>query len=225
VRHGHRRARLAAARGTRTWAGLGTRTRTWGGGDWRLRGAVTGLAFRRPGSSLRRLRLVGRQTAAPRGPTLGCAQSFGEPADHRRFDGRARRTDELPHLLELGHDDLALYAELLSELVYPDLRHCTPLLGPGGWLCRPDRRYLDVFIAACSSGAHSNLTPPINSASYMTFRGSPSRCARTREKSSGPGTRNARGSARRRSASSRQLKAGCSDAPRPGSRPRRSGTT
>jgi hypothetical protein len=30
--------------------------------------------------------------------------------------------------LELGHDDLALYAELLSELVYPDLRHCTPLL-------------------------------------------------------------------------------------------------
>src|SRR5437868_1033831 len=32
---------------------------------------------------------------------------------------------------------------------------------------------MDIFIAACSSGAHSNLTPPINSASYMTFRGSP----------------------------------------------------
>ncbi len=32
----------------------------------------------------------------------------------------------------------------------------------------PDRRYLDVLIAACSSGAHSNLTPPINSASYET---------------------------------------------------------
>jgi len=46
--------------------------------------------------------------------------------DHRRLDRRRRRTHELAHLLELGHDDLALYTELLGELVDPDLRHCTP---------------------------------------------------------------------------------------------------
>src|SRR4029450_1800527 len=39
---------------------------------------------------------------------------------------------------------------------------------PGRLVVPPDRRYLDVLIAACSSGAHSNLTPPINSAFYMT---------------------------------------------------------
>jgi hypothetical protein len=55
-----------------------------------------------------------------------------EPADHRRLDRRGRRTHELAHLFELGHDGLALHTELLREFVNPDLRHHAPLLGPFG---------------------------------------------------------------------------------------------
>ena len=47
--------------------------------------------------------------------------------------------------------------------------------------------------------------------------------SRTAVVSSGPGTRSARGNAERRSARSRHSGAGCSQAPRPGSRRRRSG--
>ena len=52
-----------------------------------------------------------------------------------------------------------------------------------------------------------------------------SAASRTAPRSSGPGTRSARGKARRRSASARQAGSGCRWAPRPGSRRRGSGTT
>jgi len=51
-----------------------------------------------------------------------------EPPDYRRLDRRGRRTHKLTHFLKLGHDSLALYTELLSEFVNPDLRHYAPLL-------------------------------------------------------------------------------------------------
>ncbi len=46
------------------------------------------------------------------------------------------KTYELTEFLELGHDDLALYTELLGEFVYPDLSHFAPLRSG----LRPDRR-------------------------------------------------------------------------------------
>src|SRR5262249_17722039 len=66
-----------------------------------------------------------------------------------------------------GHHGLAFYAELLSELVYPDLRHYAPCLGPlirasqpvRGSACSVRRQFL-LFIAACSSSAHHNLSRP-----------------------------------------------------------------
>jgi len=70
---------------------------------------------------------------SPPGLRLGLLAREGlfEPADNRRLDCRGRRANELAHFLELGHDGLALYAELFSELVYPDLRHCAPSTRPG----------------------------------------------------------------------------------------------
>jgi len=67
-----------------------------------------------------------------------------EPADYRRLDCRGRRPDKLTHLLELGHHGLALYAELLSEFVNPDLRHCAPSTRPGvtGPVSQPGQRVL-----------------------------------------------------------------------------------
>ena len=53
-------------------------------------------------------------------------ECFLEPADDWRLNRGGRRSHELAHFLELGHHGLALYAELLRELVYPDLRHCAP---------------------------------------------------------------------------------------------------
>ena len=76
-----------------------------------------------------------------RGARGGCrGERLAEPPDDRRLDGGARRTDELTHLLELGHDGLALDSELLGELVDPDLRHSSPDLGPGRGRPGPLRR-------------------------------------------------------------------------------------
>jgi hypothetical protein len=91
-----------------------------------------------------------------------------EPPDNRRLDRRRRRTNELAHLFELGHDRLALYPELLSEFVNPDLRHYAPLLarsrGPSTGSSSadpghsaPGRRQSRPFIALCSSSAHQLL--------------------------------------------------------------------
>src|SRR6266700_3440613 len=80
-------------------------------------------------------------------------ERFFEPADDGRLDRGGRRPHELAHLLELGHHGLALYAELLRELVNPDLRHCAPstrsgIAGPSG---RPGREAPAGVRFCCSS--------------------------------------------------------------------------
>jgi len=119
---------------------LGRQRRLWCG---RLdAGGLTVLGRRRccfgirAGPAVRGLAGRGRRVPLA-GP--GCCRSLGgmtcefvfEPADYRRLDRRGRRPDKLTHLLELGHHGLALDAELLSELVYPDLRHYAPFTRPG----------------------------------------------------------------------------------------------
>src|SRR5215472_5079894 len=114
----------------------------------------------RPG----RLRCAG--TVRPPSPRrlLG-SERFFEPANDWRLNSRGRRPNELAHFLELGHHGLALYSELLSELVYPNLRHCAPSTWPGlpdprtnrGSACS-GRSQLVLFIAACSSRTHCNLS-------------------------------------------------------------------
>ena len=120
-----------------------------------------------------------------------------------------------------------------------------PLLGPA----RPDpsagrgsacsvRRQLLLFIAACSSVAHRNLSllSPVRVAPALPFvRPSGSRPGRpgpdsTRYSASllvprGPGSRSARANARRRCACSKHPWLGCRYAPRPGLRAGASGTT
>ncbi len=165
-------------------------------------------------------------------PAAAAVESFLEPADYRRLDRRGRGPHELAHLLELGHHGLALYAELLRELVNPDLRHYAPLPGPSQGPLKPDhqpirrivapgRRQFMPFIALCSSSAHSFST-------CFPYRFSvvPSvlRYEASEATSSEPGTRNARENARRRCASSKHARQGCRYAPRPGCRALGSGT-
>ena len=53
-----------------------------------------------------------------------------------QLDGRARRLDELPHLLELLENELALDAELFGEFVNSGLSHASPSgLRPGSSSC------------------------------------------------------------------------------------------
>ena len=52
-------------------------------------------------------------------------------ADDGRFDRGRSRAHEFAELRQLGEHDLALDSELLSELVDPDLRHDSPVFGPG----------------------------------------------------------------------------------------------
>jgi hypothetical protein len=94
-------------------------------------------------------------TASGRGPVAALAtaavERFLEPADHRRLDRRGRGTHELAHFLELGHDGLALYPELLREFVNPDLRHYAPLLGPSQGPLKPDHQ--PIRRIGCSGSA------------------------------------------------------------------------
>jgi hypothetical protein len=98
---------------------------------------------------------------------------------------------------------------------------------------------MGVLIAACSSSAHRclDLLPtrlgtassvPAGRLEPVWSRTAPAACSSTYRRnalvSSGPGRRKARGNTRRRSARSKQPGSGCRDAPRPGSRPRGSGT-
>ncbi len=94
---------------------------------------------------------------------------------------------------------------------------------------RDRRRYCMVLlITCCSSSAHSPSRPASDSTVPPTLRRTAtcsSRYARSASHSSGPASRKARGNALRRTARSRQSESRCSDAPRPGSRPRGSGTS
>ncbi|EGJ74396.1 putative translation initiation factor IF-2 [Streptomyces sp. Tu6071] len=98
----------------------GTRRRGRGGGGRR--------GCRRPCGRLLARRAGTGTGLAGASALLECVSQF---AHHRRLDRRGRRTDEFTEFLELGHDDLALYAELLGELVYPDLSHFAPLRSGG----------------------------------------------------------------------------------------------
>jgi len=96
---------------------------------------------------------------APPGPRLLrllCRERFLEPADDRRLDRGGRRPHELAHFLELGHHGLALYAELLREFVYPDLRHCAPSTrsGSAGPVSRSGQR---VLRPASASAVHRRM--------------------------------------------------------------------
>ncbi|MDQ1715411.1 MAG: hypothetical protein QOC60_1356, partial [Frankiaceae bacterium] len=91
----------------------------------------------------------------------GSRKSFLKFAYDGRLDGRGRRTDELTQLLELGHDDLALNAEILGEFVDPDLCHSSPFGARGHprsrcvnpwWCSAPLRR---------SSSAHRSHRPAL----------------------------------------------------------------
>src|SRR5262249_12012236 len=104
-------------------------------------------------------------------------ERFFEPADNGRLDCRGRRPHKLAHLLELGHHGLALYAELLRELVYPDLRHCAPstrsgIAGPSGrpgreapagvrfWCSSPRSHRALITIGSCFPGSNAVSVPP-----------------------------------------------------------------
>ena len=162
-------------------------------------GGITGLDSGRRGLRLarrapQRARLRGRwpHACSGRAPSAADAVSgvgFGcltcefifESADYRRLNCRGRGPNKLTHLLELGHDGLALDAELFREFVNPDLRHYAPSTRPGllpglpagrGSACSV-RRQLVLFIAACSSGAHcksafSRPVPPAVGTAYHT---------------------------------------------------------
>src|SRR5690606_33212749 len=113
---GGTRSRLGAGLGNRRTCCVATGRR--GRGLGRL-GTRTGL-----GAALRPAAL--RSAGA-----VVVVESLFESAYHRRLDRRGRRTYEFAHLLKFGKDSLALHTKLFSELVYPDLRHCSPLSRSG----------------------------------------------------------------------------------------------
>jgi hypothetical protein len=119
------RLHRACRRGDRRRTGSRGRGPASGGGIGRRRlgrhgtvGCPAGRLAR--GGLLRRRRRL-RRVGGPPG-----RKGFVQLADDRRLDGGRGGTDELPQLLELGHDDLALDAELLREFVDPDLGHFSP---------------------------------------------------------------------------------------------------
>jgi hypothetical protein len=97
-------------------------------------------------------------------------ECFLEPADNRRLNRGGRRSHELAHFLELGHDGLALYPELLRELVYPDLRHCAPSTrsGSAGPVNRSGQR---VLRPASASAVHRRMLIGRSSQSQPAFLG------------------------------------------------------
>ncbi len=182
---------------------------------------------------------LGTTTVAVRRPgRLACEFVF-EPADYRRLDCRGRRPNKLTHLLELGHDGLALYAELLREFVNPDLRHCAPSTRPGttGPVSRPGQRVLrpasacavhrrmligrSLQVSLLSSGASGRRH---RQHAYPATRYSPDRYSATFPAGNAAGRRRARGNALRRWARSKHARFRCRYAPRPGSRMASSGT-
>ena len=122
------------------------------------------------GGSRRPLALPSRLRRVP-------GERFLEPADHRRFDRRGRRAHKLAHFLELGHDGLALYTELLREFVNPDLRHHAPLLGPRGGpstgsSADPGQGVLRVGVSSrCSSPCAHRALIASRPAFHTGFRG------------------------------------------------------
>ncbi len=92
-----------------------------------------------------------------------------ELAHHRCLDRRGRRTNELAHLFELGHDDLALYAELFREFVNPDLRHYAPLLRPFPWALKPDHQPIRRIACLLRVGLSSCRSSPCAHRALISF--------------------------------------------------------
>jgi hypothetical protein len=158
-------------------------------GSVRCRGRrARGRCRRGPGGCCRRSRGRARRLVGARLPgRRRSRECFLEPADNRRLDCGGRRSHELAHFLELGHHGLALYAELLRELVYPDLRHCAPSTrsGSAGPVNRSGQR---VLRPASASAVHRRMLIGRSSQSQPAFPGrvatavcvtSPSLSART----------------------------------------------
>jgi hypothetical protein len=182
-------------------------------------------------------------------PGLLGRERFLEPANNRRLNRGGRRPYELAHFLELDHHGLALYAELLREFVYPNLRHCAPSTRPGltGPVSRSGQRVLRSGVSLCCSSPHAHRSLIAISACFpRQYR--PALAARRCRHAfwpaaggralpnwprysasgpvpTGPGRRRARANALRRCALSKHSWLGCRYAPRPGPRPRTSGTT
>ncbi len=101
--------------------GLGLRGRPSGPGLGPGRADDFAAGFSAPGCRGRRSRRCGGGGRLQRLTHL-----LAETHLRRELDGRARRLDELPHLLELLENELALDAELLGELVHTGLSHNSP---------------------------------------------------------------------------------------------------
>jgi hypothetical protein len=123
---------------------------------------------RGPCGSCRRAAAIG--LSGPRLLRLLGRECFLEPADYWRLDCRGRRPHKLAHLLELGHDGLALDAELFCELVYPDLRHCAPFTrsGSSGPVSRSGQR---VLRPASAFAVHRRMLIGRSSQSQPAFPG------------------------------------------------------
>jgi len=149
--------------------------------------AVPVIGRRHRGRDRGRRRTAACGLAGPRLLGLLGRECFLEPADDRRLDRRGRRSHELAHFLELGHDGLALYAELLSELVYPDLRHCAPSTRSGlaGPVSRSGQR---VLRPASASAVHRRMLIGRSSQSQPAFPGRVATAVRPHSASS-PGSR------------------------------------
>ena len=227
------------SRGTRSRLRAGRRTLPGGrghrgGGSGLPRGGRLGsrrARGSRPCGLRRRRGRTGRRGLRGRGLAGGglaaataLLEGVSQLAYNRRLDRRGRRTDKFTEFLELGHDDLALHPELLGEFVYPDLSHFAPF--------RSGLRRTVATSWAYSSRAHRVLiaistyfqlagVPGPHGVPYGTFYGvTCSTRWRSASVSNGPGALNALWNARRRTARSRQTRAGCTYAPRPGSVPR-----
>ena len=205
--------------------GCGGRNRRWGRSGGRVRrGSSRGIRAR---LSSGRLGCGLSWGWSPGG--LGCCglgrEGLTQLALNRGLDRRGRRLHILTVRVEPRHGVLAGNTQLLGQCADPDLRHFSPRLGPSPW-CLSGHGPL-------VAGGHAHSSELIECS--FRFAPQPLKCghflvsdpasihARTAAVSRAPWTRRARGSARRRSARSRQPMVGCRYAPRPGCRNRGSG--
>lgn len=212
ARTGARRRRGGRRRGAARGLGLGRLGSRCAG----LRGSGTCRSGRGGRCGLHGRRLAGRTRLGSglAGVAAGPLQCVGQLTYNRRLDRRGRRTDEFTEFLELGHDDLALDAELLGEFVYPDLSHFAPFRSG----LPPDRRYFMGVLIAYSSSAHRNLdllptreVPDRTGTRAVHFSYGATRSTNrvSAAVSNGPLALKARGNARRRTARSIQTGTGC----------------
>ncbi len=240
-----RRAAAGAARrrrGRSTGAGLGP-PGTPGRGAAGRADADSAVAGRRGGRAVggrRRCRTTRcRRPDCGRGVRTG-REGVAQLAHDGRLDGRGRTADELAEFVELGDHVLAGLTEFFGDCADADLAcHCSPWLG-GRRRIRTTSCYWALLMGGTSQRAHvgstcSRLSSAVRTGCATVFTSDvagsgpegvgPRRCRRTMLVSSVLEARRDLPNARLRSAASRHPISGCSQAPRPGSRRRGSGTT